>query len=94
MKHTEELEKKVEVLRSISHVERFRIVSFLTHEGQKNVTMIQQYLNIPQSGVSQHLSKLKSSGVIASSRNAREVFYEMKNNEMKKMILNFESLDI
>ena len=41
---------------------------------------------MPQSTISQHLAKLKSSGIIVGERNSLEITYKVCNDDVKKII--------
>lgn len=56
-------EKRLELLRIIAHPVRIRILEELTH-GVKCVSDFEEMLDISQPNVSQHLSLLRSAGII------------------------------
>lgn len=55
--------KKVEVLRAVAHPVRIRILEELT-KGVKCVSDFEEFLEISQPNVSQHLSLLRTLGII------------------------------
>lgn len=82
----EELEKDAEVLKAIAHPVRLCIVMGLIDNGSCNVSNMYSCLGMPQSTVSQHLSKLKSAGIIKGERNGTEIIYSVENEFAKKII--------
>lgn len=79
------------MLKAISHPVRLCIVSGLLGSGKgSNVSEIQGCLDIPQSTVSQHLSKLKSAGIVEGRRNGLEVKYYVVNEDVKKVVKSLE----
>ena len=80
------LSEKAEFLKTIAHPVRLCILTMLIRDEQSNVTDIQSCLDVPQPTVSQHLGKLKSSGVLAAERNGTEIIYSFKDDDMKKMV--------
>ncbi|MEG6567586.1 metalloregulator ArsR/SmtB family transcription factor [Thermoanaerobacterium saccharolyticum] len=70
-----------EKLKAIAHPYRLCIVRGLL-SGECNVTTIQECLNLPQSTVSQHISKLKSAGIIEGKRNGLEICYRVVDNDI------------
>lgn len=61
-------------------------------EGKKNVTELIEKCTLSQSAVSQHLEKLRSSGIVKSEKVGKEVYYTLVNPEVAKLshdILNF-----
>ena len=47
-------------------------------EKSKNVSELIQTCGLAQSAVSQHLSKLKQSGLVKTTKNGKEVWYSLK----------------
>ena len=80
------LATKAEVLKSIAHPIRLCIVRGLLEQGQCNVNKIQSCLQVPQSTVSQHLGKLRSLGIVKGKRHGVEIFYEVIDEDVKKII--------
>lgn len=78
----EEVAEKIKIL---AHPQRLCIVKGLI-DNKCNVTKIQECINLPQSTVSQHLSKLKSAGIIERSRNGTEVCYQVNDEQIIKLI--------
>ena len=62
---SKELSRRSQLLRTIGHPTRLMILTELA-KGVKCVTAIQQLLDVPQPNVSQHLTVLKDSGLVAS----------------------------
>lgn len=81
----EALEKKAEMLKVLSHPQRLCIVRGL-NKYKCNVGKIQDTLGLTQSGLSQHLTKLKSAGIIKGIRNGKEICYEVINEDALKIV--------
>ena len=61
-------------------------------ERPKNVTEMIETCGLSQSAVSQHLSKLKQSGLVVSRKRGKEVFYSLrykKAAEISRLLHNF-----
>lgn len=80
------LEEKAKKLKVLAHPIRLCIVKGLIDQGSNNVSYMQGCLDIPQSTLSQHLSKLKAAGIIDSERNGTEVFYSVIDKQIIKII--------
>lgn len=78
-------EEKAEILKALGHPVRLCIVTGLL-QYQCNVTKMQQHLNLPQSTVSQHLSILKSKGIIKGQRSGLEICYSVVDEDVKKIV--------
>ncbi len=79
-------EEKSNILKALAHPIRLCIVRGLLENGGSNVTNMQHCLDMPQSTVSQHLSKLKSYGIIEGERNGLEITYKISNPVIKQLI--------
>jgi len=77
--------QKSELLKALAHPTRLCIVKGLM-EKESNVTTIQECLDLPQSTVSQHLSKLKAAGIIKGERKRLEISYHIINEDIRKII--------
>ena len=81
------LSEKADLFKSLAHPVRLCILAMLIKEKQSNVTDIRCCLDVPQPTVSQHLSKLKSAGILSAERNGTEIYYQIINEEIKKLII-------
>lgn len=80
------LKKKAELLKTIAHPIRLCILNCLMTNGSCNVTTLTKRMEVPQSTISQHLSKLKLFGLIEGEKNGVEVQYQVISNEVKSII--------
>lgn len=80
------LEEKASILKLISHPVRLCILRGLSEEGEKNVSYIQGCLDVPQSTLSQHLAKLRLSGVVQDERRGTEVYYSLVDEEVRRIV--------
>jgi len=80
------LETEAELLKAVAHPIRLCIVKGLLAEEGCNVTEMQNCLNIPQSTLSQHLAKLRETGILKSERNGLERNYYVINDQIIKIV--------
>lgn len=71
-------EADVELLKIMAHPVRLQIVKELDHHKICNVTQLTDILKIPQSTVSQHLSKMRGK-ILRSERRGLEMYYHIEN---------------
>ncbi|AWC28655.1 ArsR/SmtB family transcription factor [Bacillus cytotoxicus] len=71
-------EEDVELLKIMSHPVRLQIVEELMRDKICNVTQLTELLHIPQSTVSQYLSKMKGK-ILRSERSGLEMYYRIQN---------------
>ncbi len=82
----EYFENRAEILKALSHPARLCIVKGLIEYGESNVMNMQNCLQVPQSTISQHLSVLKSSGIIKGRRKGLEIYYSVKNDIVRDIV--------
>jgi predicted transcriptional regulator len=86
MNDFEALNRKAELLKCIAHPVRLCIIRGLLTEGECNVNKMQSCLEIPQSTLSQHLAKLRTAGVIKGRRHGTEIFYQVVDTALAKVV--------
>jgi len=88
----EELTRRAEVLKVLAHPQRLCIIRGL-NTYHCNVGKIQETLGLTQSGLSQHISKLKSAGIIKGARNGKEICYQVIDETALKIVdMMFEGI--
>jgi len=75
-----------ELLKVIAHPVRLCIINGLINKGKCNVGYMQNCLELPQSTISTHLSKLRAYGVIEGERNGLEINYKIKDERVIKLV--------
>ncbi|PEN37426.1 ArsR/SmtB family transcription factor [Bacillus toyonensis] len=78
-------EEDVEIFKIMAHPIRLRIVQELSKHNTFNVSQLTQILEIPQSSVSQHLSKMKGK-VLKAERKGLEMYYSIRNNKATQIV--------
>lgn len=76
----------VEILKVLAHPIRYSIAATLEANGVMNVGTIQETLSLPQSTVSQHISKMRQLGIVKSSREGTRIYYELVDPVAIKVI--------
>ncbi len=89
---TRKYEVQAEKLKAVAHPHRLCIIRGLI-EKQCNVTKIQECLELPQSTVSQHLSKLKAAGIIEGQRNGLEICYRVIDQDVIEIVKILTRMD-
>jgi predicted transcriptional regulator len=72
------------LLDTLSNTTRLKIIECLSQK-PKNVTEIVNVCGISQSAVSQHLAKLKESGIVECTKSGREIVYHVKVKSVIKL---------
>ncbi|MGG3672497.1 metalloregulator ArsR/SmtB family transcription factor [Bacillus nitratireducens] len=84
----EMLEEITEVLKVLAHPVRLSLVEIMLTKGPTNVTTMYETLKMPQSTISQHLSKLRAAKIVTGTRKGLEIFYEVTDNRTKAILLS------
>jgi ArsR family transcriptional regulator len=79
------IERAAEVLKTVAHPLRLRIVELL-ESGEKSVNEIKDLLGVTQPLTSQHLSQMRMRGVLGSRREGTLVYYSIANPDVVKVI--------
>ena len=72
--------RAAEMLRTLAHPTRLRIIDLLQAAGELPVCGITEYLGITQAATSQHLNHMRRVGLIRSARRGKEVWYSMADD--------------
>lgn len=73
----EKLERMAELLKCIAHPLRLEIIDLLEKYQRLCVGDLVERMNVEQSVVSHHLTKLKDKGVLKSTREGKNVYYQI-----------------
>ncbi|PEM51823.1 ArsR/SmtB family transcription factor [Bacillus wiedmannii] len=79
-------EEITEVLKVLAHPVRLSLVKIMLAKGPINVTTMHETLQMPQSTISQHLSKLKATKVVTGTRKGLEIYYEVTDHRTKSIL--------
>lgn len=82
----EKLEKVAFILKTIAHPLRISIISLLVANDKLCVNEICELLNSEQSLTSHHLSNMKLSGILGSTREGKNMYYYLKLKEVVTVI--------
>ncbi|HFK1711886.1 DNA-binding transcriptional ArsR family regulator [Bacillus sp. RC55] len=78
-------EEDVDLLKVMAHPVRLQIVNELMHHKMRNVTLLAEILRLPQSTVSQYLSKLRGT-VLRAERRGLEMHYYIDNSKARQIV--------
>lgn len=81
----QELSAIADVLKVIAHPIRLEIIELLEVHKAMCVSDIQDKLNIEQSQLSHHLSKMKEKGVLKAERDGKNIFYSLSFSQITKI---------
>ncbi len=73
------------LMKTLGHKDRLMILCHLA-DGEKSVGQIAELLQIPQSPLSQHLSRMRKEGLVDTRREAQTIFYSLKSGEAARIV--------
>jgi DNA-binding transcriptional ArsR family regulator len=79
------IDRAADTLRVLAHPHRLRIVEYLMVR-QFTVGQLADILSIPPNACSQHLNLMRAHGLLRSSRNGKEVYYQVDNPHAVQVI--------
>jgi ArsR family transcriptional regulator len=82
---------KAELFRALAHPARIRILELLV-EGDQQVSQLLAQMDLEPSSLSQHLTVLKNTGVVESSRKGNSVTYKVTDASVGAFLLAARSV--
>ncbi|HEY5039289.1 MAG TPA: metalloregulator ArsR/SmtB family transcription factor [bacterium] len=82
---TAHIEKSAKCIKAISHPFRLTVLALLA-EGEMNVQELTKALGTSQSNLSQHLSQMRSRGLVTTRREGNMIYYTITNPKMLKLM--------
>ena len=73
------------LMKTLGHKDRLMILCHLAG-GEKSVGQIADLLEISQSPLSQHLSRMRKEGLVDTRREAQTIFYTLKSGEASRIV--------
>ena len=73
------------LMKTLGHKDRLMILCHLA-EGEKSVGQIADLLEISQSPLSQHLSRMRKEGLVDTRREAQTIYYSMQSGEASRIV--------
>tara|TARA_B100001939_G_scaffold336752_1_gene340219 strand:- start:1909 stop:2253 length:345 start_codon:yes stop_codon:yes gene_type:complete len=95
MKHTKRIDTEklqenalqaADFLKTLANSNRLVILSRLLDE-EMCVGDLEKNLNISQSALSQHLSRMRAEGLVATRRESQQIFYRIKDKRVEEILL-------
>ena len=73
------------LMKTLGHKDRLMILCHLA-DGEKSVGQIARLLEISQSPLSQHLSRMRTEGLVETRRQAQTIYYSLKSQEVSRIV--------
>lgn len=76
-------------LKALAHPQRLQIVFRLIMQGESNVGMLQESLELAQSTLSQHLGRLLSANIVSRRKQGTEAYYSIADERVVRSLEAF-----
>ena len=80
-----------QLLKAMANPHRLMLLCLL-NQGELSVGQLNDTLALPQSSLSQHLAKLRDTGLVNTRRDAQTIYYSLASSEVKAIIATLYSL--
>ena len=87
----ERAEEAAELLASMANPKRLLVLCHLV-EGERSVGDLAERVQLGQSALSQHLSKMRALGLVKTRREAQTVFYRLASSEVRALLATLYDL--
>jgi len=82
----EEVGKVARTLRGLANEQRLQILCLLSENKEMSVSELMKYLDLSQSALSQHLSKLKAENFVSSRKQGLSVYYKVEREDILEIL--------
>ncbi len=82
------------ILKGIGHSVRLQIIQLLESGVSLSVGEIQSKLEIEQTVLSHHLSKMRDMGLLIADRDGKKIYYKLKDEQISQIISCMKKCDI
>jgi ArsR family transcriptional regulator, virulence genes transcriptional regulator len=76
----------------LANPKRLQMLMLLVRDGEKSVGALGEQVELSQSAISQHLSKLRQAGVVSTRRDAQTVYYSSRHDGVTKVLACLEDI--
>ncbi|MBU5668368.1 metalloregulator ArsR/SmtB family transcription factor [Peptoniphilus sp. MSJ-1] len=84
--HKKLIEDRASLVKAMAHPVRLCVLDKLINEGEKNVTEIVDCMDVTQSNLSQHLSKLRDLGIVEARKEGNLIYYSIEREDVISIV--------
>jgi DNA-binding transcriptional ArsR family regulator len=82
----DKLEKVARLLATLGNERRLEVLCLLGENGEMNVSELLSCLDLSQSALSQHLSKLRADRFVESRRDGLNIYYRVEREDLRQIL--------
>lgn len=79
------------LLKLLANPQRLRILCLLA-DGEHSVGELNECIDLSQSALSQHLSKLRDNGVVSTRRESQTIYYRLRSESARRVISSLREI--
>lgn len=84
--------KAAATLRLLSNEHRLLALCLLLEYGEMSVTQLLGHMELGQSALSQHLARMRESGLVTYRREAQNLYYRIQNPDVVRLIATLKNI--
>jgi len=82
----EKVKEVTRVLSTLSNERRLAVLCLLSENGEMSVGALLEHLDLSQSALSQHLSKLRAERFVETRKKGLSVYYRVEREDIQKLL--------
>ncbi|WP_397473651.1 ArsR/SmtB family transcription factor [Pusillimonas sp.] len=84
--------KAATMLRAVGNPHRLLLLCLLIEYEEMSVGALQEYVDLSQSALSQHLAKMREEGLVTYRREAQTLHYRIDNPDVAKLVATLKEI--
>ena len=89
---SEKVREVARLLSMLANERRLEVLCLLSEQGEMTVGQLLEYLELSQSALSQHLSKLRAERFVESRKEGLNIFYRVDREDIKTILKTLHGL--
>ena len=87
----EQRENVAQILKTIAHESRLMILCMLV-KNEMTVSQINEYVNLSQSALSQHLAVLRQNNLVETRRESQTIYYRLADKDLSHIVMSLHDV--
>ncbi len=84
--------KAAALLRAVGNEHRLLVLCLLIEHGEMSVGILNEYVDLSQSALSQHLAKMREEGLVTFRREAQTLHYRIDNPDVARLVTTLKEI--
>lgn len=84
--------KAAALLRAVGNEHRLLMLCLLIEHGEMSVGVLNEYVDLSQSALSQHLAKMREEGLVTFRREAQTLHYRIDNPDVARLVTTLKEI--